>query len=366
MAAAAARRPLRPFRQGTRRHWQRVLTIANPLTAAAPAVLNPVAMPKVGMLSAIWLLCSIAFTSPAAGDTLGTDGLAGMFSRIQLTANLGSAAIVDASGRGVEIASRMSRANGPRALVSGLGTGAQTATYALKVPVGANSGRNFELGLINLQDPQVQVFLNLQVNALNTIFPPINGAQTNVATSSSIDIFYEYYEIGDPTVFALPPRAIVRTLEDLATGLVVGDNVYLMPRLGTLLDYAQIIILNSLNASAANITSLKMRFNKTNVVEERSSQLSQAITDYGYDAVPTQLTGTVAPAYAEGPAGLQPGVFDYAFWSAEGINNSGDLRDAVDTEEITTTEFITTVAAGVAVQNTDTIRHVRRVVQVLP
>src|SRR5580765_1331312 len=150
--AAAARRPLRPFRQGTRRHWQRVTTVANPFAAAAATVVNPIAMPKVGMLSAIWLLVSIAFTSPAAGDTLAVDGLAGMFSRIQVTANLGSAAIVDASGKGVETASRFARAMGPRGVVSGLGVGAQTAKYAVKVPVGANSGRNFELGLINLQD----------------------------------------------------------------------------------------------------------------------------------------------------------------------------------------------------------------------
>lgn len=357
---------LRPFRQGTRRHWQRVQTIANPFVAAASANVTPLLLPKVGMLSALWLMCSIAFTSPAAGAALGVDGLAGAYQQIAVTANLGSAAIVQGSGKGVETASRFLNPMGPRATLSGLAAGAQTAFHAMRVPIGANNGRNFELGLINLQDPQIQVYINLQLQALNVIFPPVNGAQTNVATSSSIDIFYEYFEIGDPNVFALPPRAIVRTLEDLQTGLIVGDNIYQMPRLGTLLNYAQVQVFNSIASTPAQVTSLKMRFNKTNVIEERSSQLSQAINSYDYGMLPVAETGTAAPTYSENPAGLQPGVFAWDFWHAEGLNSSGDLRDAVDTEEITTLEFIATIAAGTTLVATDSIRHVRRVVQVLP
>lgn len=357
--------PLRPFRQGTRRHFQRVTTVTlnNPTNAT---VVPPILLPKVGMLSAIWIMLRGGFTSPAAGDALGVDGIAALFQRIQLTANLGSAAIIDASGKSLESISRFQGPFGPRANVSGLGVGAQTFNYAMRVMVGANSGRNFELGLINLQDPQIQVLLNLSMNGVDSAFVPITGGQHNSAVSYTADVFYEYYEIPDPSIFALPPRAIVRTLEDLATGLIVGDNIYQMPRLGTLLNYCQLITLNSVAATPAEIGAFKIRFNKTNVIEERSSDLALAINDYDYGILPSAETGTVTPTYSEGQLGFNPGIFAFDFWRAEGINSSGDLRDAIDTEEITTTEFITNVVTGTTVVGTDTIRHVRRVVQILP
>lgn len=361
----AGKAPLRPFRQGTRRHWQRVQTVVGSTSATVAQALQPILLPKTGMLAGLWLCVTGAFTSPAAGDTLAVDGLAAIFNRITVTANLGSANVVDASGKGVETASRFARAKGPRGTVSALAAGANTFTYNLFVPISANSGSNFEIGLINLQDPQIQVFLNITQAALNSVFVPVNGAQTNSAITTTFDVFIEYYEIPDPTRFALPPRSIVRTLEDLQGALVVGDNIYQMPRMGTLLDYAQICIFNSISATAAQVQSLKLRFNKTNVVEERSGQLSLAITNYLYPDVPVASTGTVAPTYSEAPAGFQPGVFDWSYWAAQGIPNSGDLRDAIDTEEIVTTEFINTVATGTTIVATDTIRHVRRIAQML-
>lgn len=353
---------LAPFRKGTRRHFQRVVTATGNASATAQSTLAPILLPKVGFLSAVWLMVRGTATVGASGVTAGVDGLAGLFNRITLTANLGSAAIVDGSGKSIETAARFACAMAPRGSMSALTAGSRTFTYQLRVPVGLNAGSNFEIGLINLQDPQIQAYLNLTMNGFNSAFPPVSEATTDI--SYTIDVFYEYYEVPDPNRFAMPPRSIVRTLEDVATGLVVGDNVYQMPRMGTLVDYAQLVINNSAYAADTNISAFKMRFNKTNVVEERSADVSRAITGATYPRLPVASTSGVAPTYSEAPAGFQPGIFDWSFFAANGVPEQGDLRDAVDTEEITTLEFITTIAAGVTLASTDTIRHVRRIVQV--
>lgn len=356
-----AQKQLAPFRQGTRKRRQYLTTFIYDGTTAKQRP-TPFTLPSTGYLSRLLLVAHGGVDQSDNAGALGVDGLAGLYSQIVVSANLGSANLFQASGAGADVAARWHGANAPVSQTFSLATtSASPFYYALPIDIALNRKKQFSLGLINLQDPETQVQLAIQFNPVTSI---ASHATSGGGTSISVDCYMEYFEVPDPRTFAQPINAIARTLEDqFPQSTQVGNNIYTVPRLGVMLDYASIIYANSARISNANMQEMDIRFNKTDYIETRSGLLQPLLDSTDYGATPGVVPGT-APTFGLNNT-IQPGVFQWNGWNATDVPDNGDFRDAIDTLELTTTEIINIVASGTTVVSSDIIRAVRRTFQML-
>lgn len=359
--ATAARPQLRPFRQGTRKRRVLVssLTYTGSNASQRPAAIT---LPSTGYLSRIILDAYGTIDQIDGLGALGVDGLAGLYNQVVLQANLGSAAIVQASGAGLDMAARWHGASAPVAAPFALGTiSASPFKYSLPIDVAMNRKRQFSLGLINLQDPQIQVQLAITFNPVTSI---ATHAAATAGTSITVDVWMEYFEVAQPSQFAQPIRAIARILEDqFPQSTQVGLNLYQIPRLGVMTDFSAIVYANSVRATPTIMNLLQLRLNKTDYIEARSGQLQAVLDSTEIGASPEVVPGA-AVAFGGGLQ-QQPGVFTWHGWNATDVPDNGDWRDALDTLQATTSEVLITLPAGTTVVAGDIIRIVRRTFQTL-
>jgi hypothetical protein len=341
---------LLPFRSGTRQRRAKVGTIA----AAAASTLTPLELPRVGMLARILIQFRGTLTLSGAG-ALSDLGPWNLLSRIKVLANIGSAALVDVSGFGAFMYQPLVEELGFRPDLAGVGggttpnadihaapvaMGANTWVVTWVIPISANAGKQFDLGLINLQAPETRITVELTEGALT------DPATLVTAVSGNFHVYYEYYEIPDPRQFALPPLALVRLLEEQQPIGQTGDNVYTVPRQGVLLQLAHRITLNA--ARSDSWDSISIKFNKTDTVYNVERQ---------WERVLTRLWQALNPI---------TGVAYHDFWHAESDISSGDTRDAIDAEELSTLESIVAVSSGATLgSNNNFLASVRRIVQLL-
>jgi hypothetical protein len=345
---------LAPFRAGTRQRFAFVNSVAH----SVGATLSPIELPRVGMLSRIILQFRGTVSFSATG-TMADLGPWNLLSRVQVNANIGSASIVDLSGFGAFMLQPFIEEVGYRPDLSGMGTNAAPSTdihaagvaagnntWALSwiLPIGANTGNQFDLGLVNLQAPETRVTVNLTTGALT-------DPATNLGsfTSANWFVYYEYYEIPDPSKYALPPLALVRAIEETQAITGTGDTIYTVPRQGVLLQLIHRVTLNAARLDTpSGWDSVKIRFNKTDTV-------------YNADRQPWRLIERAR-------YGLQvlTGVYAWDFWHAAQDVAQGDTRDAIDSEELSTLESILTVNSGATLgSNNNFLSSIRRIVQIL-
>ena len=341
---------LLPFRAGTRQRRAKVGVI--PYSAAS--ALTPLELPRVGMLSRLVIQFRGTVTLSAAG-ALTDLGPWNLLNRLKVQANIGSAAIVDVSGYGAFMFQQVAEEYGFQPNMAGVGAGtvpnadihaapvaAGPNTWVLTwvVPISANPGRQFDLGMINLQAPETRITVELTSGAL------LDPATLVTATTGNFHVYYEYYEIPDPRTFALPPLALVRFLEEQQAVGQTGDNVYTVPRQGVLLQLLHRLTLNG--ARSDSWDSISIKFNKTDAVYQVERQWERTLERLWY--------------------GLNPitGVLVHDLWHAESDVSQGDTRDAIDAEELSTLESIVTVSAGAVLgANNNFLASVRRIVQLL-
>lgn len=340
-------RQLFPFRAGTRRRRAFVSSVPY----AASSTLTPQELPRVGLLSEVFVQARLTVTLSAAG-ALTDLGPWNAVNRVQVNANIGAAAIVDLSGYGAYMIQPWTQNAGYRPDVGGAGVtavnadihaapvamGANTWVLSYFLPIAANDGSQFETGLINLQAPETRVTVNITTGAL------LDPATLVTATTGSFFIYYDYYEIPDPNRFKLPPLALVRTLEESQVISAVGDNIYTVPRQGVLLQLAHRVNLNG--ARSDSWDRALMRFNKTDSVYQEDRQWMRAVERRAFCLNPVV------------------GVLYRDFWRANSLNSAGDTRDAIDSEELSTLESIVVVSAGATI-GVASLSSVRRIVQTL-
>ena len=352
MAATQARKL--PFRQGTRQRF----AFVNSVAATISSLLSPIELPRVGLLARVIVQFRGTVTTSAAG-TAADLGPWSLLARLRINANIGAASIVDVSGYGGHMhQSQIERGYKPEftGIFAGTGAGSPPAPNAdihaaplasganvwvltWVLPVSADSGREFDLGLVNLQSPETRVTVELTTGAgsdFTTNFSSISG---------SFFVYYEYYEIPDPRQFALPPLALVRLLEEQQAILGTGDTIYTVPRQGVLLNLQHRITLNA--ARSDSIDRLSIRFNKTDTVYQIDRQPSRVRERLFYALLP------------------ETGVYYWDFWHAVGDEIAGgDTRDAIDAEELSTLESLVTVTSGATLgSNNNFLASVRRIVQ---
>lgn len=349
MTAPAAQRRLLPFRNGTRQRRRKIGTIPFVVSSSG----TPLELPKVGYLSKLIFQLRGTIDSGAA-VTFADLGPWNILSRIRVNTNIGQASLVDVSGFGAHVMQRTiwrgwtpdSAGVGsttPNAdihaapVANALG---QAVVLTWEVPLSINSGPNFETGLFNLQAPDVRV-------TIEPVFGALTDYGTNVtAAALTLHCYMEFYEVPDPRVFSMPPLAIVRWLEDQQPVTQTGENIYTVPRGGTLLNLAHVVQLNG--ARSDSVDSLEIKFNKTDSVYLAERQWHRVIERELYELLPVT------------------GVFYHDWYEAYAEVNRGDVRDAIDSEAITTLDSIVNVTSGAVLgANNNFLKAVRRILQVL-
>jgi hypothetical protein len=202
-----------------------------------------------------------------------------------------------------------------------------------------------------------------------------NPTSTLVTTPANLTLFvatvnlsYEYFEIPDLRVYDLPPLTLVRSIEEAPIAIAsTGQQIYQIPRLGTMIEYHSVIVLNLLYGSAnAAISEFDIRYNKTDqqyqVFEGDWETYEAELYGIGINVLqaPTPSAATPTSRWQQ-----QTNAITFNLWAAgDPLMNGGDFRDAIDTEENTTTEAIITIKGGTALNaGKDNLFHVRRVVQ---
>lgn len=349
-AEAQARAIQRQFRNNTR---LRIAPITSRTVSAAGVAVEAVEIPKVGFLQAVVLRYSGTIT--ISSGSLADSGFNAL-KRIRISLNQGSDDLVDISGYGLQTM-QPHICKGNRADLAGSGSTtvdadiytiptangtASAFTITYRIPINLNDGDDFELGLINLQATDLRA--RIRVDA---------GSNTDWGTgytwvTGTVDYFYEYYEVPNPSEVDFPPvNVVIRTLEETTSLTGAGDNIYELPRQGGLL-YLQHTVKPNATRNNTDVSNFKIRFNKTDTILDMSRYVmkQQMRQRYGVN-YPT-------------------GSFAYDFHSAQGIVNQGNFRDLIDTEELTTTESIVTLASGVTLgSNNNTMDTVRRIIQTL-
>lgn len=352
-AAAAAQDKRLPFRYGTRRRIQTIGTFT--FTPGTP--IPTITLPQVGYLAKLYLKLEGTITQTAGAAVLNPLGYASLISRIRVNGNLGASIIVDATAAGIELANYWyAPTAGPVRNTYANGAGANAVSYGLMVPINANDRTLLELGLINLQAEQVRITLDVIPAAALTEFLMSGGPPT--ASSLTLTVFYEYWDVPNPARYQQPGATIVRILEDQQIIAATGPLPYVVPRMGTLAQLSEYFILGataatrvmaSLLAPTPQVSLFQVRANKTDMwleYQTRAAEIEEAIF----------MNSTLSSF-------MRPGVRTWDFFHSDmQTRNFGD-RDLIDTEKITTLEFIATIDPSVTPSAVTSRNLVRRVLQ---
>lgn len=349
-----------PFRYGTVRRritiGQFPVTPTNSSSYAIPSI----TIPQVGMLSRVVVTYAGSYTMSGTPTTLNLlDGFDAMVGRAQVNLNNGSANIVDLSGVGINIINKNLSTRLPIKRGLQVTAGAHTFKLGFVLPVSANTRRQFEMGLVNLQAPELRATINLVFNSLGSIFTDPTQISLFTATAT---VAYEYFEIPDLNRFTLPPLTIVRTLEEAPQNIAAtGLQLYQLPRLGTMFEYHAVLVHANVYDNVVNqLTEFAWRYNKND------TQYDVFIPEW--ETYEAELYGSAGgnPATAQATSLLFDSAISFDLFAADNRPwGGGDFRDAIDTEENTTTESLITVSSGFTINTaqTNALYHVRRVVQ---
>lgn len=328
----------RPFRYSTRQRYRPVTTTA--AIAFGGSTNPPVDIKQVGFLNALDLVvrdsaAGAGLTQGAVAPTLAAN-ITYPFSiikRAQLGLNTGAALLVDASGRGLDRINRvLERAYKPDMSTDADLFAASLLTnitnpmrFSLRLPVAANDGADFMLGLINLQSQNLLAQLTLTYAASADLFTA--NAPTVSATAPVVDVSALSYAAPDPTQSQLPPIAVHRIIENQYTIGSTGDTTVRVNREGLLMRLIALVDLNGAPDSA-DVVEMRVHLNDVDNPYKLTRQQfkHQHLRRYGFD--------------------MPVGTFVWDFWHANKFVGGGDQRDFIDTEAFTTLEFVVNIATG--------------------
>jgi len=360
-AAAGGKQQKAALRPNTRQRLQKVF----PVVSAALGTAAQVTFPQVGLLSRIFIYANLTVTDTInSTSTVSTFGPFNLLKRITGATNLGTATLFDLSGYGAFMVDKVTDttvetraenydvtagANSLYAYPSSyVATVAKPVQFILMIPVTANDGPQFAVGLINLQAPELRFTLSLTFGAQTDAYS-FSGADV-LTLGGTVTVYYSYYEVPNPDQVQLPARVLHRLIEDRTAIAAAGDVTYLVPRQGVALQILHNVILNgAISKNTTDVVSRRLVFNKTD-------------TAYNQDRIVDMILNRFRYGFG-GLAGDVPGgTFVWDFFDADQAPSRGDLRDAIDTEALSTLESIVTLASGVTLGSgnnfLDTIRRI--------
>jgi hypothetical protein len=325
-----------PFRYGSRRRIQRVGFIPFQENAVAA----PLQLPNVGYLAGLFL----TWRGGISGAT-GTraNGPWDLIRRLRLNLNLGSASLIDVSGYGLY---SLSILNGIDPTTSPYHVPTlSNLRWTLYVPVAANLGENFSTGLILLQDPQIRAAVEIHWNALSNVF---NGTNISAAAGAGVEVYYVYWEVPNLEKVSQPPLVLHRIVQEVQPITQTGDNIYLVPRQGILLQLLHLITINGSYSELWDRAAI--RLNRVDTIAEMTPDVAGF-----FHVLNVEMNNPSRPVRH---------VVPWDFFSPSYRAGMGDLRDAIDTEAVTTTESVVTISGNANLgTNNNFLETVRRILQ---
>lgn len=360
--AQQKRQMLRSFRKNTRKRY--ALWNQNISGIGYGGQYSAVA-PQVGLATRVWAQFRLNVQDTATTSTLLPRGPYGFITRIQFVTNLGSNNIWDTDGWNCHFNNLTKGDSGNRADVNldqeytdlYPSSGATTRYYpfdplwqypqlatantsfvvafTLRIDLVPNVKKNFTQGMLNLQAPQVQASINISTGQAANLY----GSPTaQTMTAGVCNFYYEYFEIPNPLRrVALPSGMLHCTLEQTQAIQASGLQQYTIPRQGILLRLQEEVVLNSLlakggtvgtgtNAGTAGVDFFNLQLNNQDTIYTKNYELQKQLQQEEFD-----LFNSFA------------GMFLFDFFDAMDEPGSGDMRDCIDTEAVTTTIFGTSV-----------------------
>lgn len=314
---------LLPFRQGSRQRKRRSqMTI--PLSQGFGSVGN-FELSKVGMLNyLVWILRG-TFTFSSVGSFDGTEGPWSLVKRARVDLNLSNMNLYDLDGpMSFRMASQMFRgwtpagtpndsiASNPLAYSAPMLAGANEWVIPYFIPISANPGDSFDTALINAQAPEVQVLCEVRIEP-----NPANIA-TNLTsvTNLRIDPYQCYFSSLDPRAVILPLGQVVRTVQVSQAVVNTGENVLTVERQGKIMNTLTRFLANGIPSDGVDRIEIVANINDTMYSEDAAFNAFEYQRDYSH---PKPV-----------------GIFYRDFWHARESPSSGDGRDLINLEVLTT------------------------------
>lgn len=340
-----AERALLPFRYNTR---QREKLIANGNALSGLGAEGKVQLPRVGLGNALLFTLNATVTL-SSGGALADLSPWSIVDRFRVDLNLGNMNLVDTSGYGMFLVNQsLSKGFAPNGggdwtptapqYVAPVASGANTWKLQWLIPLSANLGSEFDTGLIVLQAPEVQVDFSVRLAAAGASFVTNFSTLTNV----TYDLDMLYFEVPDPNFVQLPPGQVVRTVEISKPFASTGLLDYTVERQGQLMQMFSYIIANGARTDGIDYI-----------------QFVANINDTIYQWKPDKLRFLNAYYYSQP---MQVGVFNLDLWHSREASSSGDDRDIVDTEVLTTLQWQPSISSTTTLgSGTNFFNTVRRI-----
>jgi hypothetical protein len=322
-----------PFRAGSRQRkrqsgaGQSIAAGGNALAGVANFLLD-----KVGMLNYICIRVTGTVTL-SAGGAFATNGPWSVVDRIRVDLNLSNMNLVDIDGRmAYDLARQMFRGYAPdggtnytpSTLVfsAPVAMGANVWNLWYFIPISANPGSDFDTGLINLQAPEVQCTVSVRLNSSGANFV------TNFTslTLTTVECHQCYFSSLDPRAVILPLGQVVRTVQFTQPVVATGENTYTVERQGKLMNTTTRFVANGARSDGIDRLQIVANINDTMYDETSFFNAEEFERDYSMPK-PT-------------------GIFYKDFWHARESPGSGDGRDLINLEVLTTFQQKLFVSSG--------------------
>jgi hypothetical protein len=338
-----AEEELLPFRWGSRQRKRRSRSI-QAVSALGQTVTFP--LDKVGLLNYLVLFIRASVTL-SGSPAFATDGPWSIVKRIRVDLNLSNMNLVDIDGRmAYDLARQMFRGFAPDGggnytpnaldFAAGLTAGANPWVIPFLIPISANPGSDFDTGLINLQAPEVQCTVEVRLADLGTDF----AAPFTSATGITAELHQVYFSSLDPRFVLLPIGQVVRTVQDTKAVVAVGENAITVQRQGKLMSTVSRFIANGARSDGLDRIEVVANINDTMYAEEAGFNSFEFGRDY---SMPRPV-----------------GTFAKDYWHARESPGSGDGRDLINLEVLTTFEHKLIVSTGTVLGSGNNFHHLGR------
>lgn len=315
------------FNRNTRNKIVKLGAITKP---TGGGISSPVELPKTGFLARIWLKISV--TTAGTITTSNAAGIASAIKRVRLTTNSGID-LFNVSGIGyaylLQNFLELEGINGRLPQNQGVTTPVTATTYDLSMVIPVMLNLNDALGLVLLQNEQLQVLLTVEWESdINVI---LTGGGTLTGTAKP---YLEFFTVPVAREDYPALNVIHQIIEDQIAIGATGDYIYNIPRGNT---YLQLLLGYGLKVAAVdNWSRLIVRINQSDILYDYDTDLADL--RIGFIQNLTRGKGTIP--------------LDWL--GSDGFGSYGSARDFINSALLTDFQAVLTASA------TDTLYAIRR------